>query len=197
MFDSRMDSRLRGNDRICSLLLASILLLLISACAAPADTVDAPDVTEAQIERGSCGVESVEAAGETLTDEAAVEAVLRAEGARVVAQAINPLMGLWAEESQVVDAAGTPDDESDDQRWLGVDAIRNRYVRVVFPGAPAVAQPADLDVSFSEENGMPRAVVLATTQIGDEVSPAGDRWTLVQQDGCWLIESLTYNLETP
>ncbi len=192
-----MDSRLRGNDKFRPLVLAGILLLLTAACAAPANTVDAPDVAEAQIERGSCGVASVEAAGETLTDEAAVEAVLRAEGARVVAQEINPLMGLWAEESQVVDAAGTPDDESDDQRWIGVDAIRNRYVRIVFPGAPSLAQPADLDVSFMEEEGTPRAVVTATTQIGDEVSPAGDRWTLVQQDGCWLIESLTYNLETP
>jgi hypothetical protein len=37
--------------------------------------------------------------------------------------------------------------------------------------------------------------VSATTQIGDEVSPAGDRWTLVKHGNCWLLENLTYNLE--
>ena len=36
---------------------------------------------------------------------------------------------------------------------------------------------------------------LATTQIGGEVSPAGDRWTVVRQGSCWLVENLTYNLE--
>jgi hypothetical protein len=38
-------------------------------------------------------------------------------------------------------------------------------------------------------------VVTATTRIGGEVAPAGDRWTLVRRDGCWLLQNLTYNLE--
>jgi len=37
--------------------------------------------------------------------------------------------------------------------------------------------------------------VVATTHIGSEVSPAGDRWELARVDGCWMIRSLTYNLE--
>ena len=35
----------------------------------------------------------------------------------------------------------------------------------------------------------------ATTQIGDEVSPAGDLWTFVRTEDGWRIESLSYNLE--
>jgi hypothetical protein len=100
-------------------------------------------------------------------------------------------MALWAEESTVTDAKNTPDTADDDQVWNGKDAIRNRYARIVFPGAPAAVAPADLEITLDGD----RAAVLATTQIGAEVSPAGDRWELVKQDGCWWIASLTYNLE--
>ena len=79
----------------------------------------------------------------------------------------------------------------DDQFWRDKDAIRHRYVRTVFPGAPAQATPADLQVTITDRT----AVVSATTHIGNETSPAGDRWTLLKQGPCWLIESLTYNLE--
>jgi hypothetical protein len=40
-----------------------------------------------------------------------------------------------------------------------------------------------------------RATVTATTRIGSEVAPAGDRWVLIEHSGCWQIASLTYNLE--
>jgi hypothetical protein len=117
--------------------------------------------------------------------------VLAAEGELVVRQEIGALMALWAEESQIADAKYTADDTGDDQSWNGKDAIRNRYVRIVFPGAPASAQPADLEIALDGD----QATVRATTQIGAEVSPAGDRWVLVKEDGCWTIQSLTYNLE--
>ena len=109
----------------------------------------------------------------------------------VVNQDITGLMNLWTEDGQVVDAKNTPDDPGDNRNWDGRDAIRHRYVRTVFPGAPSSAQPTDLSIKF-EAN---RAVVKATTQIGSEISPAGDLWTLVKIDGCWLIQRLTYNLE--
>ena len=100
-------------------------------------------------------------------------------------------MSLWREDGQVVDAKNTPDDDSDNRNWDGGDAIRHRYVRTVFPGAPSSAQPADLAIEFDGD----QAAVRATTQIGNEISPAGDLWRLVRIDGCWLIHSLTYNLE--
>lgn len=160
--------------------------LLAASCASPTPQPQAAAPSPAPA-GGSCQLELDPAAG----DEESIRALLAAEGELVVAQDITRLMALWAEESQVVDAKNTPDDEADDQRWDGKDAIRHRYVRTVFPGAPATVQPADLEISLDGN----RASVRATTQIGAEVSPAGDRWDLVKQEGCWYIAGLTYNLE--
>lgn len=151
------------------------LLLLLAACTAPAPPA------------GSCTLSLPDGAD----DSAAVTAVLRAEGEFVAGQQIDALMALWADGGAVVDAKNTAADPGDDQRWRDKDAIRHRYVRIVFPGAPASATPADLTITLEGD----RATVRATTQIGGEVSPGGDRWKLVKQNGCWLIESLTYNLE--
>lgn len=138
---------------------------------------------------GSC---SLQLAANT-TDEEAITAVLMAEGKLVVEQNIDGLMNLWREGGEVIDAKNTPADTNDDQRWLDKDAIRNRYVRIVFPGAPTQADPKDLQIQMSDD----QAIITATTHIGNEVSPAGDRWVLVKQNNCWAIQSLTYNLETP
>lgn len=128
----------------------------------------------------------------TATDEEVIELVLMAEGRLVVEQKIDELMTLWSAGAEIINAKNTPNDTSDDQSWLDKDAIRHRYVRTVFPGAPAQVTPKDLQIQL--ETG--RAVITATTQIGSEVSPAGDRWVLVKRDNCWEIQSLTYNLET-
>ncbi|MEZ4656600.1 MAG: hypothetical protein R2911_03440 [Caldilineaceae bacterium] len=141
----------------------------------------------ASIDPGSCGL----ALAANAAPAEAIGATLAAEGEFVVQQNIDALMALWDADGQIIDAKNTPDDANDDQTWNGRDAIRNRYVRVVFPGAPAAVQPADLDIVMDGST----AVVTATTQIGSEISPGGDRWQLVDQDGCWLISSLTYNLE--
>ena len=140
---------------------------------------------------GSC---SLPLAPDT-ADTEAIRAVLNAEGELMVAQEIDPLMALWLPESQVVDAKNTADDPDDDQTWNGQDAIRHRYVRTVFPGAPAAAQPTDLDIEIDQRSNLLHATVRGTTTIDDEIAPAGDRWELVKIDGCWLIERLTYNLE--
>jgi len=117
--------------------------------------------------------------------------VLMAEGQLVVEQKIDDLMALWSTGAEVINAKNTPGDSSDDQSWLDKDAIRHRYVRTVFPGAPSQVTPKDLQIERVND----RAVVTATTQIGTEVSPAGDRWVLVKRNNCWEIQSLTYNLE--
>lgn len=136
---------------------------------------------------GSCGLNLATGS----SDAAAIEAVLTAEGRLVVAQEIDALMALWSEGGYVADAKHTPERTDDDQFWRGVDAIRHRYVRTVFPGAATAVAPSDLEIAIEED----RATVTATTRIGDEMAIAGDRWVLVKQGGCWVIESLTYNLE--
>lgn len=127
----------------------------------------------------------------TATDQEIVQALLNAEGQFVVQQDIQTVMLLWVNGGAVIDAKNTPDNPEDDQAWLDKDAIRHRYVRIVFPGAPKQVSPTQLQMTIATD----RAVVTATTQIGSEISPAGDRWVLVKREGCWLIETLTYNLE--
>jgi hypothetical protein len=126
-----------------------------------------------------------------VTDQEAIVALLNAEGAYVVQQDIASLMDLWAENGRISDAEHTPADPSDDQTWQGMDAIRHRYLHRVFPGAPRVAQPLDLVLNITGE----KAVVTGTTRIGDEISPAGDRWQLVKVGECWVIQELVFNLE--
>ena len=155
---------------------------LTVSCTTPPEPVIQPPI-------GSCALQ----VAATASDEEALNAVLMAEGRLVVEQNIAGLMNLWRDGSEVVDAKNTPTDTTDDQRWLDKDAIRNRYVRIVFPGAPTQADPKDLQIQITDD----QAVITATTQIGNEVSPDGDRWVLIKQNSCWVIQSLTYNLETP
>lgn len=168
------------------LLTLPLFILILTGCGA--GVTSSPTSSPAP-RAGSCMLEL----GEGASDEDAIRAVVGAEGKLVVTQEVTPLMQLWTEDGFVADAKYTPDEEADDQRWIGSDAIRHRYVRTVFPGAPSAVQPADLDIVIDDA----RAVVRATTHIGDEVAPSGDRWELIKSDGCWYLNSLTYNLEQP
>ncbi|NOZ70451.1 MAG: nuclear transport factor 2 family protein, partial [Chloroflexi bacterium] len=107
------------------------------------------------------------------SDEQAIKGLLQAESEGVVAQDINRLAELWAEDAVVRDAKHTPGNEDDDAVWRGIDAILDRYVVLVFPGNPQFAEPQI--VSMEIEDG--RATVVSTTHIGTEVAPQGDRWT--------------------
>ena len=179
----------RSPNRWSAAALSPALLMLVlgilAACTSPAALSDVPPAAAI----GSC---SLGLPAET-DDEAAIQALLIAEGERVVDQDIDALMRLWAADGRVSDAKNTPNENADDQNWDGRDAIRHRYVRTVFPGAPSSAQPSDLVIAVDGD----QASVTATTRIGDEVSPAGDRWLLTRVDGCWLLQNLTYNLEPP
>ncbi len=161
------------------------LILVLTACGSPAPSPLPAPVAPPPL-AGSCGLGSFE------NDEAAISALIHAEGGFVAGQDIGGLMALWDSAGAVVDAAHTPGVAEDDQRWDGVDAIRHRYLYLVFPGAPAQATPGQMAVQIDGD----QATVTATTQIGDEVSPGGDRWDLVRSPaGCWVIRQLTFNLE--
>lgn len=125
------------------------------------------------------------------TDEEAVRRLIELEGAGVVSQDVAGLMDLWAEDAFVADAKHTPDDPGDDAAWRGRDAIRARYVTLVFPGNPQAVGSVDAQISIDGD----QAAATSTTRIGNELAPGGDRWTFVKRDGRWWIASLTYNLE--
>lgn len=161
--------------------LTFLTLVAAGACSAPANTPPAPTATPP----------SAQATMPPASDEEAIAHTLAEEGRGVVTKDIDLLMSLWVEDGRVVDARHTPDDPSDDLVWQGYYAVRDRYITLVFPGNPSQAAPADLHIELLDG----RAIVTATTQIGAEVSPAGDRWTLVRTPAGWRIESLTYNLE--
>jgi hypothetical protein len=160
--------------------LIGIVLLIGNGCSLPL-------LHPAQLPTGSCTLNP----GATMSDEQAIRTLLAAEGDLVVKQDIDRLMALWADGSFVADANNTPTNPDDDELWHNKDAIRHRYVRIVFPGAPTASKPADMIIAIDGD----RAVITSTTHIGNEISPAGDQWKLVKIDGCWQIKSLTFNLE--
>jgi ketosteroid isomerase-like protein len=124
-------------------------------------------------------------------DEDALKQLLNAEAEAVVAQDIDLLMQIWADDGVVADARHTPQDPKDDARWEGKDAIRERYVTLVFPAGPQTVAHPTVNVAITGDT----AVLTTTTQIGTEVAPSGDRWTLARTADGWKIKSLTYNLE--
>lgn len=124
-------------------------------------------------------------------DEAALRQLLQAEADAVVHQDIERLASLWAEDGFVVDARHTSDNEADDAVWRGIDAVLDRYMVVVFPGNPQFAEPADIGIEIAGDT----ASASSTTRIGNEISPAGDRWEFRHAGGRWWIVSLKYNLE--
>ncbi len=136
---------------------------------------------------GSCGL-MIEASA---SEEERIWSLIAAEASLLVAQDTNRLMRLWVEDGKITDQKNTPDDPSDDQTWNGTDAIRYRYVRNVFPSAPDSARPSDLDIRLLGD----QAVITATTRIGQEISPAGDRWGVVKVNDCWLLQQLDFNRE--
>ncbi len=125
------------------------------------------------------------------TDEEAIRQLIRSEGQSVVSQDIDGLMNLWAPDAVIADAKHTPDNPNDDARWTGRDAIRERYVVLVFPGNPISAGAVDVKIEVQGD----KATAASTTVIGNEVSPGGDRWTFARREGRWWITGLTYNLE--
>ncbi len=172
----------RGDVWLALAALTLALLMTLSACSTSPQAGVSPAT-----KGGSCSLGLPATAG----DQGAITALLNAESAYVVQQDSEALLRLWATDGRIADAKHTPADPADDQTWEGIDAIRHRYLRRVFPGNPSAAQPADLTITLDGD----RATVTGTTRIGNEVSPNGDRWQVVKIDGCWVIKELVFDLE--
>jgi hypothetical protein len=161
--------------------LALLVLLAIASCAAPRTSSlgqkpsDLPRVAPSQ----------------PANDDEAIRRLIADEGAGLVRQDTGALMDLWADDAVITDAKQTPDNLSDDLTRQGKDAIRSRYVVLVFPGRPQPTDANDVQVQFAGD----RPTVGRTTATGSGLNQGSDRWTFVMRGGRWRIESLTYNLE--
>jgi hypothetical protein len=181
-----MDTAYKTDRLILALLI--IILAITNSCNAatgmPYISTSIP--SDHTIKLGSCSLNLP-----LNTPEAAITALLKAESDYMIQQDINSLMRLWSSDGYIKDARHTPNNLTDDQIWQGTDAIRIRYLYHVFPGNPVYAEPTAISIMLTGN----KAIITATTHINSEFSPNGDRWQLIKQDECWLIQGLDFNLE--
>lgn len=123
-------------------------------------------------------------------DEEAIKQLINAEGEAVVQQDIDRLQGIWTTDGVVADANRTPDNAADDKTWKGWAAIRDRYVNIVFPSNPPVAEHPNIRVTLNGDS----ASALADTKIGVTNAKDNDKWTFRKIDGKWKLASLTFSL---
>ncbi len=123
-------------------------------------------------------------------DEDAIRQLIVAEGEAVVQQDIDRLQGMWASDGVVTDANRTPTNSGDDKTWKNWQAIRDRYVNIVFPSNPAFAEHPNIRVTISGDT----ANAVADTKIGVTNLKDNDKWTFRKMDGQWKITSLTFSL---
>ncbi len=122
------------------------------------------------------------------TDEEAIKQLINAEGEAVVQQDIDRLQGMWASDGVVTDANRTPDNASDDKTWKGWQAIRDRYVNIVFPSNPAFAEHPNIRITITGDT----ASAVSDTKIGVTNVKDNDKWTFRKITGQWKLTSLTF-----
>jgi len=121
----------------------------------------------------------------------AITELIAAHRAAVVADDVQSVLDIWAEDGVITDTNHTPDDPTDDHVWRGLDAVLSYYTTVLFPLYLTEVGPVDTVLTVEGA----RAVMTGTTKIGDEISPGGERWTFARRDGEWRIVGMAFNLE--
>lgn len=122
------------------------------------------------------------------TDEEAIKQLINAEGEAVVQQDIDRLQGMWASDGVVTDAGRTPDNASDDKTWKSWQAIRDRYVNIVFPSNPGFADHPNVRITVTGDT----ATAVSDTKIGVTNVKDNDKWTFRKIAGQWKLTSLTF-----
>jgi len=121
-------------------------------------------------------------------DEEGIKQLINAEGEAVVQQDIDRLQGMWASDGVVTDANRTPDNASDDKTWKGWQAIRDRYVNIVFPSNPGFAEHPNIRITVTGDT----AAAVSDTKIGVTNVKDNDKWTFRKITGQWKLTSLTF-----
>ncbi len=124
------------------------------------------------------------------TPEEAVRQIINAECEAVVQQDIDRLQSIWATDGVVIDANHTPDNTADDVTWKNWDAVRDRYVNIVFPSNPTFCEHPDAQVTVSGDS----ATATTGVKIGVTNAPNSNQWVFKKVGDAWRISTLTYNL---
>lgn len=124
-------------------------------------------------------------------DEAAIRQIMNAECEAVVQQDVDRLQGLWASNGMVIDANHTKDNPGDDVTWKNWEALRDRYVNIVFPSNPTFCEHPDIRVSISGNT----ATATNSLKIGVTNCKDCNAWTFTKGNDGWRITSLTFNLD--
>jgi ketosteroid isomerase-like protein len=125
------------------------------------------------------------------TPEEAIRQLINAECEAVVQQDIDRLQDIWASDGVVTDANHTPDNASDDVTWKGWDAIRDRYVNIVFPSNPTFCEHPDAQVTIGGDT----ATAVTGVRIGVTNARNSNKWAFSKASDAWKIAALTYNLD--
>jgi hypothetical protein len=172
------------NARILKLALAlSVLLVISAACggnSAPPPPTNAPGGIT--IKRTPTPVPA--------SDEEAIRQLVNAECEAVVQQDVDRLQSMWAANGVVTDANHSASNSGDDVTWKGWDALRDRYVNLIFPSNPTFCEHPDIQVQISA----PNATASSSVKIGVTNCQNCNQWTFTKGNDGWRITALTYNL---
>lgn len=124
------------------------------------------------------------------SDEEAIRQLVNAECEAVVQQDIDRLQGLWADNGVVTDANHTAANTGDDVTWKNWDALRDRYVNIIFPSNPTFCEHPDIQVQISGNT----ATATSSVKIGVTNCSNCNNWSFSKIGSGWKITSLTYNL---
>ncbi len=126
------------------------------------------------------------------TPDEAVRQIINAECEAVVQQDIDRLQGIWAPDGVIIDANHSPDNTGDDVTWKGWEAVRDRYVNLVFPSSPTFCEHPGINVSIGADNVS--ATASTGVNIGNTKCTDCNKWTFKKVGDAWKIVTLTYNL---
>ncbi len=125
------------------------------------------------------------------SDEEAIRQLINAECEAVVQQDVDRLQGMWSNNGVVMDANHTKDNTGDDVTWKNWDALRDRYVNIIFPSNPTFCEHPNIQVTINGNN----ATATNDLKIGTTNCANCNAWTFVKDGAGWKIASLTYNLQ--
>jgi len=160
----------------------SAVLVLTAACGGTAPTPPTVSTTAPARQRTATPAPA--------SDEEAIRQAINAECEALVQQDVDRLQALWSPNGVVTDANHTKDNTGDDVTWKNWDALRDRYINIVFASNPTFCEHPDIQVQINGSN----ATATNSLRIGTTNCKDCNIWTLAKGPDGWKITSLTFNL---